>query len=422
MGRIYIRFENREERNEFLLDLLDLRTTYETLMRTKRRTSDQKSALASIKGLLEGVDSYHRLNRTFYNGRVPKSSVEAYPASPANIFRKGVRSLHTQQSYMHRPGEWLAVGLRNTREAWGLYCYIQENVPKEQIGTNVPLPQRVALKQDMKLVARIIDGSRTESHAAKALGILTIVKDQDPDLFRGNRIYLWEDMARLFYELGDIRNAVHCLQQMAELRPTDSDPYLNMGVILAWVDDIEGAISAYMQGLAVEPASEFISFNLSSLLMKEDSDTALKHIEEAIAKNPERGLNYKLKGDILLWREDHRGAITEYETAVPLFDDSWKAVKDECLLHLAAARENLENTERLSIVYEEGQGVSITLTESLRTRIKLWQSQHECQAVQKGIGVGETYSVTETSIGTMLSVTCCCGDRLLVYPDDPLEF
>jgi tetratricopeptide (TPR) repeat protein len=296
------------------------------------------------------------------------------------------------------------------------------------------MPERVLLKRELDFVTRVIDRERSGAYAAKALRILDKVKEKEPDLFRGQRIYLWEDMARLFDELGDTANAVYCLEQMAELRPNNNEPYLNMGVMLAAAGDLEGALAAYAQGLAIDPGDEYISFNLATLLMQEEnSDTALNYIEDAIAANPGRGLNYKLKGDIYLSRQDYISAISAYMQALPLFDDTWKVVKEECLLHLAAAREDLKNcegrcvrhsaaVERLSISYGEGVGVAVEISEKLSERISLWKKEHACNVQQRGIGVGDTYSVTETSIGTMLSVQCCCGERLLVYPDDQLEF
>jgi tetratricopeptide (TPR) repeat protein len=434
---MFIRFNTREELKEFLLDLLELRQALESAERAKRKSREQKDTIRDIVGFLDGVEgkgAFYRMERTYYYGRVRRDQEDSDPASPVNIFSKGVRSLHTQKSYKLRPGEWLGIQLRNTDEGRRLGRFIKDRVPAEHVGTNVPIPERVLLKREMRFVTRVIDGERNAHYATRALCVLNKVKEKAPDLFRGQRAYLWEDMARLFDELGDITNAVYCLEQMAELRPKNNEPYLNMGVMLAAAGDMEGALAAYAKGLVIDPRDEYISFNLASLLMQEEnSDVALKYVEEAIAANPGRGLNYKLKGDIHLSRQDYFAAIAAYKQALPLFDETWKMARDECLLHLAAAREDLKNStdhgfkhsagvERLSISYEEGVGVAVEISEKLRERIELCKKEHACNMQQRGIGVGEAYSVTETSIGTMISVQCCCGERLLVYPDDPLEF
>ena len=126
------------------------------------------------------------------------------------------------------------------------------------------------------------------------------VKEKHPELFKGERVYLWEDLARLFDTMDLPEKAVLCFQHQAKLMPDSSDPYLNLGVLYATRGLITQALKSYMKGLEVNPNDEYLYYNFSALLLTEgDANSALRLVNEAILKNPGRGLNFKLKGDIL---------------------------------------------------------------------------------------------------------------------------
>lgn len=92
------------------------------------------------------------------------------------------------------------------------------------------------------------------------------------------------------------------------------------------------------KGLEINPNDEYIYYNLSSLLLYQGrQDKALKEINNAIIENPERGINFKLKGDIHFSKHQYHQAIKCYEWALNLFDEELEESARECKELLAEA-------------------------------------------------------------------------------------
>lgn len=133
---------------------------------------------------------------------------------------------------------------------------------------------------------------------------------------------------------------------MTQLDKESSDPYLNLGSLLQWRGYVTDAINAYKEGLVVNPNDEYIYYNLSSLLMEEGLfESAVKMINAAILENPERAINYILKGDIYFNRHKYYQAIASYEWAIQLMDESYTAIYKGCIENLVQAYENVGNSK-----------------------------------------------------------------------------
>ena len=149
MGNIYICFYTLEEKNDFLIRLLDLQNILSGKDGTKRSKKEKESIFQFLLHveLKKKDNSYYKLHREFYSGHIPDDVDKSCPWSQAGLFARGIRSLYMQRSYMNRPGYWICIDLRDTRQGGEKYRWIMANVPSEQIGTNVPLPGNVLLKQ-----------------------------------------------------------------------------------------------------------------------------------------------------------------------------------------------------------------------------------------------------------------------------------
>ena len=333
MSNIYICISNREEKVDFLLDFLNLRAVLNGSDNVKRSKKAKQLNENGINELIRNVDDglYRKLHRYYYGGYIPEHFDTSIPWTFPGLYARGIRSLYTQKSYMHRPGIWLAIELRDTKAGRQKHHWIMENIPQSKIGLNVPLPESYFLKERLKYVKRVMSFENPEPYAEKALEYLLEVKKDQPRMFRNHNVYLWEEMARLFDSLDMPDKALLCYEMQAELMPECSDPYLNMAVIYKLKGDIDKAIETNLKGLEINPHDEYIYYNLSSLLMENEMyDIAIKHINSAILANPTRGLNYNLKGDIHFGRREFHLAVTSYEWALSLFDKDWQSMAEDC--------------------------------------------------------------------------------------------
>lgn len=348
MSNIYICFNEIEEMHNFIIDLLNLRDLLNGSNKTKRSKKKQEAIKKGIYDLLTIIESglYCKLYRFYPGGRIPEGIDASKPWTAPGLFNQGIRSIYTKKSYMHRPGIWLVIDLRNNGAGREKREWIMENVPESRIGLNVPLPETYILKQHLETVKHILFSSNPYPNAETALEYLIKIKERQPEMFNNEDVYLWEDMARIFYAMDLPEKAVFCFESQAELMPGCSDPYLNLGVLYQCRGQFITAVEIMLKGLEVNPGDEYLYFNLSSLLVQNGLySIALKYLNSAILANPDRGMNYYLKGDIHFARHEYHAAISAYEWALELFDITWAGIAGECRLKLADAYDRIGNKE-----------------------------------------------------------------------------
>ena len=83
-------------------------------------------------------------------------------------------------------------------------------------------------------------------HAANILLVLQGLKKEHPSLFRGEAIYIWEDLAHTFETMDLPAKAVICYRAQSELAPQSTDPYLNLGSLYAAKGHVSEAITTYI--------------------------------------------------------------------------------------------------------------------------------------------------------------------------------
>ncbi len=112
-----------------------------------------------------------------------------------------------------------------------------------------------------------------------------------------------------------------------------------------------------MKGLEVNPNDEYLYYNFSALLLTEgNTNSALRLVNEAILENPDRGLNFKLKGDILLHRHEYHQAIASYHWALKHLDVPWRSTIEECYTSLMECYDRIGNDqerERIEVEYQD---------------------------------------------------------------------
>jgi tetratricopeptide (TPR) repeat protein len=339
--KVVIKFDSTEERDEFLIKLLNIDTL---LNQAKLKKKERERILEGLNNFIKMIEPprkgnpYYKLYNTFYYGYVGDVGYEPKPWTQAGVFLNGIRSIYMVYQYKYIKGIWLCIEFRNNNIGREKYYWILEYIPKEKLGENIPLPDKIKYRKRLARVLEVLNGYNPERYADELFSILLDVKEKMPSAFSKKYIYLWEDLALLFDSMDRFDKCLECYKNLAELMPNSSDPYLNMGVFCADRGLIKEAIEYYKKGLEINPNDEYIYYNLSSLLLYQGrQDKALKEINNAIIENPERGINFKLKGDIHFSKHQYHQAIQCYEWALNLFDEEWEESARECKELLAEA-------------------------------------------------------------------------------------
>jgi len=223
------------------------------------------------------------------------------------------------------------------------------SVKKE--GTETTFQERVQWAKELLAVDRPLQVSVLQRIYSELLA----VKNAAPELFAGDDVYLWEQLAFAFHYHAQIKQAERCLRIQAELQPDKSDAFLNLGVFLTDAGYYDAALAAYQEGLQRTPHCEFLNYNLATLAsFLGRHDLAQAALNEALVSNPERGLNQLAKGELCLERK-------QYETAVKYFQEALNWAREEqlpgqqleCLHNLAFAYLKLQQPQQAQTVLEE---------------------------------------------------------------------
>jgi len=133
------------------------------------------------------------------------------------------------------------------------------SVKKE--GTETTFQERVQWAKELLAVDRPLQVSVLQRIYSELLA----VKNAAPELFAGDDVYLWEQLAFAFHYHAQIKQAERCLRIQAELQPDKSDAFLNLGVFLTDAGYYDAALAAYQEGLQRTPHCEFLNYNLATL-------------------------------------------------------------------------------------------------------------------------------------------------------------
>ena len=353
MSNLYIWFPSVTERRNFVLKLLDVPELTERNGTKKRQ--EQLEDLTLHLDLLDAGKTkspYYNLHKRYYFSRIPDWELANYkqPWDLPVVFMKGFRQLYTQNSYAFRPGKWLVLQFRGTKEAMKLYQWVVDQIPAERMGRNVPLPETYWPLQQVGWVKKALVANHPVKVATlqKAYAILRRVKKVSPELFRGKNVYLWEHLAFGFDHYGWFQQAETCLRIQAELQPKKSDAFLNLRVFLTNRGRYQEAMAAYRAGLERTPQCEYLNYNMAELAtLLGRGDLAQAAINRAIEANPARGLNLYVKGELCLEKEQCEVAIEYFRHALDLSqEEKWKSLRVDCLRSTGFAYLRLNQLEQ----------------------------------------------------------------------------
>ncbi|MDD3840419.1 MAG: tetratricopeptide repeat protein, partial [Clostridia bacterium] len=287
-----------------------------------------------------------------------------------NIFAKGFRRIYYQKSYFYRPGKWLVIQLRKSKSAEKMRHWIEERIPEERMGENVPIPKSTIMKWKFEYIENRLDtiwetdysGKNKLEIKNKQLTMDYVMKyfkeilEYNPNMFQGDNVYLWEKAAFIYENMGDLAAMEFCLRTQAKLQPGSSEAYLNLGAFYYGRGYHQKALKAYLQGLTVNPRDEFIYHNLATLLWDEGNyEIAIGYIDQAIKANPERMLNYKLKGDLYFNRMLYQQAVCQYKKALDMNKDSMsKTFYCECYCNLSIALGMMQKKQEALEILKKG--------------------------------------------------------------------
>lgn len=180
------------------------------------------------------------------------------------------------------------------------------------------------------------------------------VKNEVPQLFQGDAVYLWEQLAFAFNYYGQLKQAERCLRIQAELQPDKSDAFLNLGVFLTDAGYYDAAIAAYREGLKRTPHCEFPNYNLAALAgFLGRHELAQAALNEAMVANPSRGLNLLAKGELCLERKQYEAAVQYFQEALDWArEEELPGQQLECLRGLGLAYLKLQQLDQAQKVLE----------------------------------------------------------------------
>ncbi|WP_069649267.1 tetratricopeptide repeat protein [Caloranaerobacter ferrireducens] len=366
MANIYIWFKKREERRQFLKKLLERNVKTDNGNASKKQKSNEKVTVDKYLDMMEQGKTkspYYNIYKKYYYGITHEVKYKLSPYDPVEVFKRGFRSIYYQNSYMHRPGKWLVIKLRNTKIAYDTREWIINNIPEERIGTNVPIPKEVYSKWKLEEVEKILDyiennklnKEKRKDILKRCMKLLKEVLEDSQNLFKGDKIYLWEKLGYAFYNLVELKLMEECLRTQAKLQPGNADAFLNIGVFYENYGFIQKAINIYLEGLQIEPNNEYIYYNLSAMLIDEGYwDYAEKIIDESLKIKSDTEINYKLKGDISFYKKDYKMALQCYEKVFSKLKNKeiQKFILESINNYILACKE-LELKDKLKLIIEE---------------------------------------------------------------------
>ncbi|MGI6357156.1 MAG: tetratricopeptide repeat protein [Bacillota bacterium] len=196
------------------------------------------------------------------------------------------------------------------------------------------------LQQAERLLHKCKEKGATSERVRLVHRLLCSVRESNPQLFSGQQVYLWEQLADLYYRQEDLEQMEACLRTQASLQPGCSDAYLNLGYYLDRAGLKQQAKEAYWEGLRVDPDDQYIIYNLAELHREAgEQEQALAILDQAIAHSSNPAALLKVKGDILLQWGQFLLAIMAYQLALERLDRAWDALRLEIYLRLSTCHQ-----------------------------------------------------------------------------------
>lgn len=267
MANLWLWFPNAEERRQYVVDLLGLKSRNKEIMEL------QEQCLSDLE---EGKtrSPWYCVEGKFYMNITRGYEDQTLPFEDLPVWEKGFRRIYTQKSYYFRPGHWLVLKLRDNAAARKIRKHVSETFPKERQGTNVPLPLESQMFLNLRQVKGWLNTYKTwrDMGKTKPFFLELAYKGAEeillacPWLFKGDDIYLWEDMAMHWQEYGKLNKAARCYRNQARLQPNKTDAWINLSSMYFDCCMFISSAEACLEGLKVDPDDPYLGDNLSTIL------------------------------------------------------------------------------------------------------------------------------------------------------------
>jgi tetratricopeptide (TPR) repeat protein len=132
-----------------------------------------------------------------------------------------------------------------------------------------------------------------------------------------SRSHLTLTYANALYFLRKNDEAITQFRKAIALKPDYADAHNNLGVALAYKDDMDGAMAEYREALRLKPDSAEAHNNLGAALHdKHDLDGAMAEYREALRLKPDSAEAHNNLAVVLRDKHDLDGAMAEYREAL----------------------------------------------------------------------------------------------------------
>lgn len=379
MKNLYIWFPDDSARREFFLELTGLKVydpdTGKTLwsishMFRANRCNPKPGELDRWLNPMEfGKMSSPYLDMKPLAGHddKPENQQKNYkPWHPPALIEKGLHRLYTLRYYRGRPGHWLVLRFFDNPVGRANRKWVLERIPPAQMGFHVKPSEGASPKHHLTWAAAILNLPLEEKlPAEKCIEVyvrLVKVLAANRELFVGDTINLWENLAYRFSLVRDIDHCKQCCRIQSTLQPGSSDAWLNLGHYCNSLGHKSDAIEAYRTGLSINPNDEFIHYNMASLLFNSgNSKKAFAAINKAILSNSDRGLNFWLKGRLHAQEGNHHAAAKSFRHTIRLMkkdgNEGWEKVLAAAYTSLAESLEALDEPDEAAAALEQAHRV-----------------------------------------------------------------
>ena len=308
MGNLYIWFASVTERRDFVLRLLGIPELAEQNGTTKK----EREKLEDLELHLDLLDAgktkspYYNLHKRYYNARISRYERQTFtqPWDLPVVFMKGLRQLYTQNSYAFRPGKWLVLQFRATKEAAKLYLWEQLAFAFNYYGQ---------IKQAEKCL-RIQAGLQPkESDAFLNLGVLLAEGGFYAEAIAAYREglrrtphceYLNYNLAQLGTFLGRGDLAQTAINQAILANPSRGLNLYAKGELCLEKKQYEAAAQYFRQAFALSEDENWRTLRIDCLrnlglayLKLDELDQAKETLTQAIALDPDCVSSYRLLGE-----------------------------------------------------------------------------------------------------------------------------
>lgn len=313
MANLWLWFPNAEERRQYLIGLLGLKS---------RKGNVAELQEEYLTALEEGKtrSPWYYLEREFYMNINRHYQGQSLPFQELPVWEKGFRRIYTQNSYYFRPGYWLVLKLRDNRAGRLVRQHVEEHFPKERLGTNVPLPQKSEMFLELRRIRWMLTDYgfwlQQEKQKPKLLDaayeIALEINGSYPELFKGDDVYLWEDMSRYWEGREELEKAINCLLIQGHLQPGKIDAWLNLGALYYGNQMWGPATEAYLRGLRFEPENYYLKANLSLILSNPVAVAEAQEFFETMVGKYPNSFNLLICGDLYVLLGNTEKAASMY--------------------------------------------------------------------------------------------------------------